>query len=385
MSAPSIPIRLAFCSAAVFAVTGIHLPFWPVWLAAQGITPEGIGLLVALGYFTRLIAAPGFSYLADVVGDRRAPLIWLAICHFFALGAFWFAGSFGAIAAVTILAAGSYTAIIPLKESLTMGWVMAKGYDYGRIRLWGSLSFIVMSVTGGFLLSPFGPDAILVIMMALTALLAISGFTLPHDPRKGEHGTRSKVTLRAVGALMREPSFLLFILSASAVMASHAIYYAFGTINWQRLEYSNEFIGALWGLGVLAEIVLFAVSAAFVRKLTPPMMLLIGALAAIVRWTLTAFSPHWAILVLLQCLHAATFGATHLGVMHYIARAVPSELAATAQGIFGAMGGGVVMGLVMLSAGSLYGEFEAFAYVPMAGLGVIGFIAALLLERRWRA
>ncbi len=384
MTVVSNPVRLAFASATVFAVTGMHLPYWPVWLEAQGITPAGISALVALGYFTRMVAAPGLSYFADAIGDRRAPLIWLAALHLVGLGAFWLAEGFLAIAAITIVASGSYAAIIPLKESLTMGWVIAKDYDYGRIRLWGSLAFIVMSVTGGLLLSPFGADAILVALMVLAGVMIAAGFALPPDPRKGEQGTRARVNARAVGALLRQPAFILFMISASAVMASHAVYYAFGTINWQRLDYSNGFIGALWGLGVFAEIVLFAFSAAFVRKLTAPQLLMLGALAAVVRWTWTAFNPHWIILILLQCLHAATFGATHLGVMHYIARAVPSELAATAQGIFGAIGGGVVMGLVMLSAGPLYSGLAAYAYLPMAGLGLVGLAAAYLLQKRWR-
>jgi len=384
MNILSNPFRLALCSAAVFAVTGMHLPYWPVWLESRGMTPEAIGILVALGYFTRMAAAPGFSYLADVLGDRRGPVIGLAIVHLLGLTAFWFAGDFWSIAAFTVVASASYTAIIPLKESLTMGWVIARGYDYGRIRLWGSVSFIAASVVGGFLLSPFGPNAILAGLMILTAFLVVSGFLLPPDPRKGESGDRPKVTLRAVGMLIRQPMFMLFILSGSAVMASHAIYYAFGTINWQGLEYSNEFIGALWGLGVLAEIVLFAFSARFVKRLTPPQMLMIGSLAAAVRWTWTAFSPHWMILIMLQCLHAATFGATHLGIMHYIARAVPTELAATAQGVFGAVSGGVIMGLVMLSAGRLYGELGALAYLPMAGLGILGLAAGALLQRDWR-
>lgn len=384
MAIVSNPVRLAFCSAAVFAVTGLHLPYWPVWLKAQGIGPEGIGALVALGYFTRMVAAPGFSYLADHLGDRRAPFIWLGVAHLLGLSAFWLADGFVQIALITVIASGAYSAVIPLKESLTMGWVMARGYDYGRIRLWGSLSFIVMSVAGGFALSPFGTDAVLGGLMILTVLMILSGFALPPDPRKGQATGAPRITPRAVGALLRQPAFVLFMTAASAVMASHAVYYAFGTLNWQGLGYSNIFIGALWGLGVLAEIVLFAFSVLFVRRLTPPALLMLGALAAIVRWTWTAFDPHWTVLIVLQCLHAATFGAAHLGVMHYIARAVPTELAATAQGLFGAFGGGVVMGLVMLGAGPLYENLGALAYLAMAGLGLVGLSAGALLARRWR-
>jgi len=391
-----IPIRLAFCSVAVFAVTGLHLPFWPVWLEAQGVGPEGIGILVALGYFTRMFAGPGFAYLADLIGDRRAPFIWLAVAHLAGLSAFWFTDGFMSIALITLIASGAYSPLIPLKESLTMGWVEQEGFDYGRIRLWGSVSFIVVSVAGGFVLSPFvvlwtggvvpapfGTDAILTGLMLLTVLMIIAGVLLPVDPRKGDHHTRPKLKLSAVGALMMTPSFVLFLIAASAVMASHAVYYAFGTLNWQAIGYSNGFIGGLWALGVVAEIVLFAFSVRFISKLSPPVLIMMGALAAIVRWTWTGFDPHWSVLLVLQCLHAFTFGATHLGVMHYIARAVPTELAATAQGIYAAFGGGVVMGLIMLATGPAYEEFGALAYLAMSGLGFVGLAAGALLWRGW--
>ncbi len=380
-----IPLRLAFCSIAVFASTGMHMPYWPVWLADHGISPAGIGALVAMGYFTRLFAGPAFTYLADILGDRRAPFIWLSVVHFFGLIAFWFADGFWAIAVITIVETGAWSPLIPLKESLTMGWVVARGYDYGRIRLWGSISFIVMSLAGGFLLSPFGTDAILIGLILLTVVLIISGITLPADPRGGAPGKRPKVSMSAVGALLRTPGFIFFLIASSAVMASHAVYYAFGTLNWQALGYSNGFIGALWAMGVVAEILLFAFSAKFISRLSPPVLILIGASAAVVRWTWVAFDPHWSILIALQCGHALTFGAAHLGVMHYIARAVPVELAATAQGIYAAFGGGVVMGLVMLASGGIYAELGAMAYLPMAGLGLIGLAAGVLLRRNWHA
>ena len=380
----SNPVRLAFCSIAIFATTGIYLPFWPVWLAAQGITPAGIGMLVAMGYFIRILAVPAFSYVADRIGDRRAPFIWLSLVQFVAMSAFWLADGFWAIALVTVIETAAWSPLIPLKESLTMGWVTAKGYDYGRIRLWGSLSFIVLSVAGGMTLSSFGSDAILISLMGLSLVLILSGFLLPPDPRKGAREGQAKVSMQSVRALVSTPSFLLFLLAASATMSSHAVYYAFGTLNWQALGYSNSFIGGLWALGVVAEIALFAWSSRFVRHLSPPILIIIGSLAAIARWSLTAIDPHWGLLILLQCLHALTFGATHLGVMHYIARAVPTELSATAQGLYAAVGGGIFMGLVMLTAGATYEAIGAYAYLPMAGLGTVGLTAAFFLRRRWR-
>jgi len=385
MNRVSIPLRLSLCSVGVFALIGLALPFWPVWLTARGVSAEGIGTLVAISYFVRMVAGPGFSIWADHLGDRRLPFVALAGAYLAALGLFWFTHSFLAIVMVTVIVSAVSAPLIPLKESLIMAWATARDFDYGRIRLWGSAAFIVVSMSAGFVITPFGPDAILIGLMALAVLMVVSGYALPGDPRKVEVTTGPRVTWGALGALISDWNFLLFLVGASFVQASHAAYYAFGTLNWQSLGYSDGFIGMMWALGVLAEIVLFAFSGAVYRRVSAPLLIALGAGAAILRWTMTALDPHWALLIPLQCLHAFTFGATHLGVMKYIAQAVPNRLAASAQGIYAATSGGIVMGLVTLGAGPLYGAIGAHAYLPMAGLGLVGLAAAFLLSRRWRA
>lgn len=315
---------------------------------------------------------------------RRGPVIVLSILYFVGLILFWFSHDFFTIALVTVLVAAVGSPLVPLKESLTMAWVTARGYDYGRIRLWGSLSFIVVSMSAGFIITPFGPEAILYALFVLSAFSIASGFALPPDPRKGEGANRPKISFRSILVLATDMRYLLFVLAASAAMSSHAVYYAFGTLNWQSLGYSDGFIGGLWALGVVAEIGLFAFSGTILRRISPPVLILIGAGAATVRWTGTAFDPHWSILIVLQCLHALTFGATHLGVMQYIARAVPPQLAATALGIYGAISGGIIMALLSLASGPAYQAWGAHSYLAMAAMGALGVAFSLALLKVWR-
>ncbi len=381
MTANSIPIRLALCSAAIFAVMGLQLPFWPVWLRDHGVSPEGIGVLVAMGYFIRAIAGPSVSILADRIGDRRVPLIGVSTLFTLAFALFLFTDSFWPILIVSIFSYAGAAPMVPLKESLTMGYVALKGYDYGRIRLWGSIAFVAMTLVGGLVMSRFGSTGILWGTIALGGLVILAAWALPPDPRHGEATARAPLRLREVWALVRQPTFLVFMAAVSLTMSSHAIYYAFGTLNWQSLGYSDNFIGFLWALGVVAEIILFAFSTRVLKRV-PPLMLIAGAgLMAIVRWVLTAFDPVWWALLPIQCLHAFTFGALHLGAMHYIARYVPVQVGASAMGLLAATSGGLAIGLVMIAAGPLYESVGAFAYLAMAVLGLGGLCFALLLRQ----
>jgi PPP family 3-phenylpropionic acid transporter len=134
---------------------------------------------------------------------------------------------------------------------------------------------------------------------------------------------------------------------------------------------------------VLAEVVLFAVSARLPPALNPTVLLAIGGAAAAIRWTAMAFNPPAALLPVLQILHAGSFGAAHLGAMGFLARAVPKELAATAQGLVATLSG-IVTASAMALSGLVYASSGSLAYLVMAAMALVGLASALYAGRRWR-
>jgi PPP family 3-phenylpropionic acid transporter len=184
--------------------------------------------------------------------------------------------------------------------------------------------------------------------------------------------------------LLRNPAFLLAIAAASLVQASHAVYYGFSTLDWQALGYDGGVIGALWALGVLAEIALFALSVRLPSTITPLALLLVGAAVAAVRWSVMATAPPAILLPVLQCLHAFSFGTTHLGALAFVSRMAPPGAAATAQGYF-AVALGATMAVATALAGVLYGRFGSGAYAAMAVLAVAGGLCALAARRAQRS
>jgi PPP family 3-phenylpropionic acid transporter len=185
--------------------------------------------------------------------------------------------------------------------------------------------------------------------------------------------------------LWRDPRFVAVVVAASLIQSSHAVYYGFSTIAWKAAGFDGVAIGALWALGVIAEIVLFALSGRLPPALGPVQLLLLGGVGAAVRWTAMAFDPPGWTLPFLQVLHGLSFGASHLGAVAFIAQAAPEGRGATAQGYFSVLQG-VTLSACMLLAGILFERVGVASYGAMALTALIGTaITAVVWVRFSRA
>jgi PPP family 3-phenylpropionic acid transporter len=170
------------------------------------------------------------------------------------------------------------------------------------------------------------------------------------------------------------------VISAGLTQASHAVYYSFSAVAWSAAGLDGKAIAALWGLGVLAEVLLFALSGRLPRSLGPLALLLIGAAGGAIRWAGMAFDPPAAALPWLQLLHGLSFGATHLGALGFVARHAPHGQSATAQGYL-AIALGLMMAAMTGVSGLLYAAFGTSAYAAMALAAITGGACALIAQR----
>ncbi len=373
----SVAARLSFLYIAVFLFVGIGLPFWPVWLADKGITAAEIGILLSLSGWTKIVGNPLIAQLADRTGDLRAVLLASAAASLATFALFAVVGGFWPFLIVTTISSLAISALMPLSDSLTMRMVATHRIDYGRVRLWGSLSFILAGLAAGWLIAGRSPSIVLPLLLGCLALTLLSTVTLPTS--RGPVGT---VSLAAWLQLLRDHRLLLFILAAGFIQSSHAMLYGFGSLRWLEAGYGEDAVGLLWAIGVVAEVVLFAFGGVLVRQLGPIGLLLLGGVAGILRWVLFALFTSLPVLVLIQLLHALTFAATHLAAVYFLVRQAPAGLAATAQGVYGAIAWGGLFGLAMLASGTLYAAFAGTAFHAMAAMCLVGvFCALMLLER----
>lgn len=371
----TLALRLSLYYALFFVAVGVYLPFWPLWLASRGLTPVEIGLVSATSIAVRALASPLAAHVADRSGERRRLMTVLGVGAVLLFALFALARDFWTILAVTMAYMVFWSPIGPLGESLVMLAIGKAGLSYGRVRLWGSASFILAAVATGHLLVEGSPDLVLWGLVGAMAALAAAIPLLP-DER----------TPRAAGrlpllAVLRDRRFLLFLAAAAFIQSSHAVYYTFGTLHWRAAGYGADLIGGLWAEGVIAEILLFLAGTAPVRRLGAERLLLLGGIAAALRWTVLGLSTDTLAVAAAQVLHAFTFGAAHLGAIHYIARTVPPQLSATAQSLYAAVVMGVAFGLTVLAAGPAYAAWGGSAYLAMAVLGAVGTLLAWRLFR----
>ncbi|MGE0700241.1 MAG: MFS transporter [Hyphomicrobiaceae bacterium] len=374
-------LRLALFFTALFLVAGTKLPFLPVWLDWRGLDKAEIAAVTAAPLFLRIVAGPLVAMAADWWGDRRQAGVLLAALAVAGAVLLGLAHGFWTILAVALVGALASMGLMPIAETLAMSGVRRGGLDYGRMRLWGSVSFVAVGFVAGPAIGLYGPGAVLALLVAGSVITLAAALVLPADPDRGHSGGR-RPSLASLGRWALAPRFIAFLVSAGAVQASHAVFYTFGVIEWQRQGFSATACAGLWAVGVATEIGLFAFSGAVVQRLGAVGLLLSGALAGVVRWAAMAFDPPLAALVPLQALHGLTFGAAHLGALHFMSAFVPAGSAATAQALYASVTAGIAMGFATLAAGPLYAALGGRAYLAMAALALAGLAVTALLARQ---
>jgi len=372
--------RISFYFGALFAVVGIMAPFWPVFLKARGLTAPEIGLLLSAALWLRVFLNPLIAQWVDRRGKQRKTLIALSLTALFGFLCFLFAEGFWGLMAVNLIASVAFSSIIPLGETLVLATVYRLSLDYGRLRIWGSLTFIATSFAGGPLLATFGFWSVLWAVLILMVVLILSCTMLPAKKLNTNKPIRKSNTARR---LLRQPTFVLFLVTGGLSQASHAVLYGFATLYWRSIGYSDVVIGLLWAEGVVAEIALFWLGSRLLNRFGAVNLIALGAAAGVLRWIVMGLTDALWLGFFSQALHAFTFGAAHLGAMHFIARAAPPELSATAQSLYSSVGTGIAVGLVMAGAGVLYASYGKGAFLFMAIISAVSLSMALVLANRW--
>jgi PPP family 3-phenylpropionic acid transporter len=376
--------RLSALYGACFAGIGIYMPFFPVWLETRGFDPSAIGAILALPIITRVVVtAPLMSLVDRGVGPRRL-LIASGICLVLAYLGLSFASSVHVIAALVIVMAVAQAPLTPLCDLVATEAVRADPrLDYGRIRLWGSITFLVANVAGGYVLAATTPDAVIGLLTGFAlATLGIVPLAVSTSPamKPGE-----AIALPAATAARLPSALWLLIGAAGCVQASHAGVYAFGSLHWREQGFSDPAVGYLWAIGVLAEIVLFAAGGRNVGRQSPGLeLLIVGAGAAVLRFSLMALAPGLTATFALQLLHGLSFGATHLGAMAAVSHLAPAGSRGRAQGLLStAVSLGIAAGTVL--SGIAFRAAGPWVFAAMAPIAAIGLVLALLAARRLAA
>ncbi|WP_036774763.1 3-phenylpropionate MFS transporter [Photorhabdus australis] len=343
---------------------GIFLPFWAVWLQGEGITPDMIGILLGTGLVSRfvgslLIAPTVKNPAALILALRILALLTLVFLIGFTLGNHW--------AWLLFIMIGFnlfFSPMMPLSDALAGTWQKQFPFDYGKIRVWGSIAFIISSALTGEFISVWGHQVILITILfsASSTLLAtlLKPSIMPASNIKS-----TKVDMVSFKQLLSEKSIRQFLLCVALLQGAHAGYYSFSAIYWEKAGYSASTVGYLWSLGVIAEVVIFTLSNKLFRRWNARSLLLLSGICGVVRWGLMGTFTTLPVLIVVQILHCGTFTVCHLAAMRFIGARKEGEivrLQATYSAL--AMGGGIAVMTVI--AGFMYDYLHSGIFWVMA-------------------
>lgn len=342
---------------------GIFLPFWSVWLKGLGLTPETIGLLLGVGLVARflgsLLIAPRVSDPSRLISALRVLALLTLV---FAL-AFW-AGTHVAWLMVVMVGFNLFfSPLVPLTDALANTWQKQITLDYGRVRLWGSIAFVIGSALTGKLVSLYDYQAILALLTLGVASMLLGMLLRPSVPPQGESRQQESAGWPAWRTLVAQS--WRFLACVCLLQGAHAAYYGFSAIYWQGAGYSASAVGYLWSLGVVAEVIIFALSKKLFRRFSARDLLLLSAVCGVVRWGLMGWSTALPWLIVIQILHCGTFTVCHLAAMRYIAARQGSEVIRL-QAVYSAVAMGGSIAIMTVFAGFLYQHLGGGVFWIMA-------------------
>ena len=372
--------RLAALYVALFVLAGIQMPFFPVWLKAKGVDAGMIGIVMAVPMIVRAFAIPFVARAVDRRDAVRAAIMLASCASVFGLVLVGLADSAFAILIAYVLASLASTPLMPLAETYALKGLGALGRAYGPVRLWGSAAFVAGNFAAGFAADTIPARDLIWLIVAASGLIALaSPALLPLSTAVAAAGEPSAPR----GSLLRDPVFIALLAAASLIQSSHAVFYGFSALQWHAAGLDGTAIAALWALGVIAEIVLFAVQGRLPPFFAPTVLLMVGAFGGAMRWMVMAFDPPTFLLPWVQLLHALSFGATHLGALMLLVRITPANQGATAQAYL-AIALGLTMAGTMAISGVLYEDFGGRAYAAMALVALAGGACGLVAHRMRR-
>jgi PPP family 3-phenylpropionic acid transporter len=376
-----LTVRLGLFYGAIFIGTGASSPYLPVWFAHHGLSGSRIGLILSLPMLARAFTAPLLAVWADSFRLRRTALALLSVAVTIAYVLMALPLGFAWWAVVWFAASSMYSTLSPLADVIVLARARRDGFNFGWPRGIGSAAFIVGNLGMGAILARGSSDLVLVWMVAAVALTAFAArFMLPADPvHEGGDAIAFSERMAGLGSLLRDPAFMVAVVSAGLIQSAHAFYYGFSTLAWKREGIAEDVTGVLWAVGVSAEIGFLWFLEPWRRRVGARNLLMLGGAGAVLRWTALAFSPPLWALFPLQTLHALSYAATFLASVQLAERLSTARTASAAQTLNSALSGGVLSGLATMASGPLFDRFGSRGYLLMSAMCVIGLVGAARL------
>ncbi|GAA3920519.1 MFS transporter [Litoribacillus peritrichatus] len=351
-----------------FAFLGCLLPFWPIFLSEKGFDGLQIAAFHAVFLSTKIFAPSIAGYLSDrfniLMSVIRCSLIFAGISFSFYILGF----DYLELIVIGVVYSVFWNAILSQFEAYTLCRLDSQANRYSRIRLWGSIGFIVLSFSLGVVFEWLSIQWLPFIMIALIVFASYISFQLSELAKTEESDPKKRV--QKLMPVLKKPAVVSFLLICFFIQLSHGAYYSFYSLYLEGYGFSNYWIGGLWSVGVVAEIILFLIFPYYLKKYGEYVLLVLSIILTVLRWLVIGYFPESLSLVLFaQGLHAFSFGCLHVVSMVYVQRFFPSGLSGRGQALYS----GVSFGL----GGAIGAIISGFLWESGLERNVIFYVAAV--------
>jgi|WetSurMetagenome_2_1015567.scaffolds.fasta_scaffold14781_4 MFS transporter, PPP family, 3-phenylpropionic acid transporter len=342
-----------------FAALGVIVPYWTLYLQELGFKSTEIGELMAIWTSGRILAPSFWAWFTEQVGQPMRIVRWSILITTLCFSLIFGVNEFWKIAAITVLFSFFWNAALPQFEVVTITHLGSQFQRYSRIRVWGSIGFIALSFMVGKLLETESLYIIPLIIFSTFVGTWLVSLSIPES--KSLHHENADVSFKEI---LFQPVVLALLMGCFLMQASHGAYYTFYSPYLAAHGYSKTWIGALWSLGVLAEVVLFLVMPNLSSRFNNIALFLLAFLLAGLRWLMIAFGADFLIVLLFaQLLHAASFGLYHVVSIQLITKYFSGKYQGRGQALYGSVSYGMGGAIGMLYAGYVYEINPIFAFI----------------------
>lgn len=356
-----------------FAFIGAFSPYFGLYLQSLNFSAWDIGLLMSQMQLMRLFGPNLWGWLADRFGRRMTIIRLAGVISLAGFTAFFWLDKLPAMLVAMAVLAFFWSAALPLVETLTFDHLREESGRYSRIRLWGSIGFIVAVMGTGAVLDMAPPTGVLWVCWGILIGILSLAIVLPEAPAVPH--VRDGLS---VSAILRQPKVKALMAACFAMSAAHGAFYVFYSIHLAGNGYSKTEVGVLWSLGVLAEIVVFMLMARLSLRFSLRDILLASFAAAVLRFLLMGWGVESvAVMVAVQLMHGLTFGAYHASAIAAVNEWFPGRAQARGQALYSSLsfGAGGLLGALISGwtwedwgAGWTFALSSAFA---LAGLFLV--------------
>jgi PPP family 3-phenylpropionic acid transporter len=381
-----------------FGLLGVFLPYVGIFLDARGLSSAQIGTLLAVVALSRIIGPNMWAYYADKTGQIGEVLRVGCLLALLTFSSILFLDSYWGMTLAFASMMMFWTAVLPQLEVITMQATETSKGGYGAIRLWGSIGFILCTLSVGLLLDYFPAKVILYAGIVTLAGLFISSMLITsgantnaaeHDGKRADQNTHTHAHQEKEGSAASLPmasiwtfSFAVFLIGSTLLQISFGSFYNFFTLYMRALDYSGMQTGIFIGLGVAAEVIIFIYAMRLIKRFGVKKLLVFSVFFTALRWALLALFAHYtSVIVLTQLVHALSFGLTHAASVYYLQQNFPKAFQSRAQALYVsiAFGGGGAAGSYI--AGLLWeqgaGAFQSYMFAAAVALVAGGCLLAL--------